>query len=66
MGTNSPTVTGERLVNFDVNVVGSNGGLPISFNRGSATCTLTCHQVAHNPDGTVTGSLLGPSKVKAH
>ncbi len=26
MGANSTNVTGERLVNFDVNVVGSNGG----------------------------------------
>ena len=53
MGATSGTITGERLVNFDVNVVGSNGGLPISYNRSSNTCTLTCHQVAHNADGTV-------------
>lgn len=53
MGSNSGLISGDRLVNFDINVVGSNGGLPIAYNRGSNTCTLTCHQVAHNPDGTV-------------
>lgn len=54
MGASSGTLTGERLVNFDVNVVAPNGTLPISYNRSSNTCTLTCHQAAHNPDGTVT------------
>jgi predicted CXXCH cytochrome family protein len=66
MGSTSPNVTGERLVNFDVNVVGSNNSLPISYNRGSGTCTLTCHQVVHNADGTVSGSMTGPSKIKVH
>ncbi|MGD0632083.1 MAG: cytochrome c3 family protein [Terracidiphilus sp.] len=46
--------SGERLVNFDVNVVGSNGGLPISYNRSANTCVLVCHQAAHNANGTVT------------
>ncbi len=54
MGGTSATVTGERMVNFDVNVVAPNGAVPISYNRGNGTCTLTCHQVAHNPDGSVT------------
>ncbi len=53
MGAASGTITGERLVNFDVNVVAPNGGLPISYNRATNTCTLTCHQVAHNADGSV-------------
>ena len=58
MGAASGTVSGERLVNFDVNVVASNGGLPISYNRAANTCVLACHLTAHNPDGTVTqGSL---------
>jgi hypothetical protein len=54
MGAASGTITGERLIDFDVNVVGSNGGLPISYNRGANTCVLVCHQAAHNADGTVT------------
>ena len=54
MGANSSQVSGERLVNFDINVVGLNNGAPISYNRGSNTCTLLCHQVAHNSDGSVT------------
>ncbi|MGO9338120.1 MAG: cytochrome c3 family protein [Terracidiphilus sp.] len=54
MGATSGIISGERLINFDVNVVGSNGGLAISYNRSANTCVLVCHQVAHNPDGTVT------------
>jgi hypothetical protein len=58
MGATSGTVSGERLVNFDLNVVAPNGGLPISYNRAANTCVLTCHQTAHNPDGTVAASSL--------
>jgi len=62
MGSTSPTITGERLVNFDANVVGQNNGAPIAYNRGTNTCTLMCHSVAHNPDGTVTTA--APVKLK--
>lgn len=60
MGPNSSNVTGERMVNFDLRVVAENGGAngyfrsPISYNRGTSTCTLTCHNYSHNADGTVT------------
>ncbi len=54
LGAASGTISGERLVNFDANVVAPNGALPISYNRATNTCTMTCHQVAHNPDGSVT------------
>jgi len=63
MGATSPTITGERMVNFDGNVVGQNGATPISYNRSTNTCTLTCHNAAHNADGTVTGG-SGPQKGK--
>jgi hypothetical protein len=53
MGSVSPNVTGERLVNFDVSVVGQNNGAPITYNRASNTCTLMCHNTAHNADGSV-------------
>jgi hypothetical protein len=56
MGAVSPSITGERLVNFDANVVGENNGAPIGYNRSTNTCTLTCHAVAHNADGTVGGA----------
>jgi predicted CXXCH cytochrome family protein len=56
MGATSPTITGERLVNFDANVVGLNGGAPIAYNRATNTCTLMCHNTAHNADGTVVAS----------
>jgi len=47
-------VTGQRLINFDLNVVGPNGAAPISYN--GTTCTLTCHNAAHNANGSVTAS----------
>ena len=58
MGAASGTISGERLVNFDVNVVAPNGSLPISYNRSANTCVLVCHQTAHNPDGSVTAAGL--------
>jgi predicted CXXCH cytochrome family protein len=54
MGATSGAISGERMINFDLNVVASNGGLPISFNRAANTCVMVCHQAAHNSDGTVT------------
>jgi predicted CXXCH cytochrome family protein len=54
MGANSSQISGERLVNFDANVVGLNNAAPISYSRAKNTCTLLCHQVAHNADGSVT------------
>jgi len=53
MGAASGTISGERLINFDANVVAANAGLPISYNRAANTCVLVCHAVAHNADGTV-------------
>jgi hypothetical protein len=53
MGARSGTISGERLVNFDINVVAANAGTPVSYTRATNTCTLVCHNVAHNPDGSV-------------
>ena len=65
MGAVSGTITGERLINFDLNVVAPNGNLPISYNRSSNTCVLACHGTAHNPDGTVsTAGLRKGSSVR--
>lgn len=66
-GTSASTanVTGERLINFDLNVVGPNGTAPVSYNRATNTCTLMCHGTAHNADGSVTAaSLRGTMKRK--
>jgi predicted CXXCH cytochrome family protein len=62
MGSLSGAISGERLVNFDVNVVASNAGAPISYSRASNTCTLTCHGVVHP---VTTGSSTGPTATKA-
>jgi predicted CXXCH cytochrome family protein len=58
MGATSGNITGERLINFDVNVVAPNGTLPISYNRAANTCVLVCHGTTHNSDGTVASSSL--------
>lgn len=47
MGATSATISGERLVNFDLNVVAPNGTTPISYSRATSSCTLTCHQYTH-------------------
>lgn len=47
MGASSATISGERMVNFDISVVGTNGTNPISYNRATGSCTLTCHNHAH-------------------
>lgn len=47
IGALNGSVSGERLVNFDLNVVAPNGARPISYNRAANTCTLTCHNHAH-------------------
>jgi predicted CXXCH cytochrome family protein len=61
MGAASPSITGERLVNFDANIVGENGGAPIAYNRGTNSCTLMCHGVAHNA-GSV-GNVAAPQGI---
>lgn len=51
-------LSGDRLVNFDLNVVARNDVSqgPISYNRNTGTCTLKCHNFNHNQNGTVTNS----------
>lgn len=58
VGSSSPNIGGQRLIDFDMNVVGPNGGMPATYNRASNTCTLTCHATAHNANGTVTARNL--------
>jgi len=62
MGGTNPNISGQRLVNFDVNVVAPNGGIPISYNRPTNTCILVCHEAAHNPNGTVSAFNLHAPK----
>jgi hypothetical protein len=47
MGTNSGTISGERLVNFDINVVAPNGITPVSYSHATNSCSLTCHNHPH-------------------
>jgi predicted CXXCH cytochrome family protein len=47
MGAQSGTISGERLVNFDINVVAPNGATPISYNRATNSCALVCHNQTH-------------------
>lgn len=54
MGAANGNISGERLVNFDLNVVGQNSGMPVSYSRATNTCVLVCHGATHNPGGSVT------------
>ena len=63
MGATSVSISGERLVNFDVNVVASRSGAPVSYNRATNTCVLVCHGTAHNPNGTITSAGPGAAVV---
>jgi hypothetical protein len=47
MGAQSGTISGERLVNFDINVVAPNGGVPVSYSRATNSCSLVCHNHTH-------------------
>jgi hypothetical protein len=51
MGAQSGNISGERLVNFDANVVAQNGSTPISYNRATNSCSLVCHNQAHQLAG---------------
>ena len=55
MGGQAGSISGERLVNFDANVVASNAGVPVAYSRATNSCTLTCH---NHPHGTVPNSAL--------
>ena len=61
MGATSANPTGVRMVDFDLNVVGRNGSFPISYDRGSNTCVLACHNTAHDPGGGIR-KLSGPQQ----
>ncbi len=52
-GANSQNATGERMMSFDLKIVAPNGGMPISYNRGTGTCALVCHETQHFANGTV-------------
>ncbi len=62
IGASSGSVSGERLVSFDLAVVAENDSskAPISYSRSTGTCTLKCHNVDHNADG----SIGTPAKLK--
>ena len=47
VASGSGTISGERLVNFDLNVVAASNGAPISYDRSKSSCTLMCHNHAH-------------------
>ena len=47
MGAMSGTIDGERLVNFDANVVAPNGLTAISYSRSANSCNLLCHGHEH-------------------
>ncbi len=40
-------ISGERMVNFDANVVAPNGSAPVTYNHATGSCALTCHGHSH-------------------
>jgi predicted CXXCH cytochrome family protein len=53
VGASSGNTSGQRLISFDMSVVATNGGVPASYNQGTKTCALTCHNTVHNADGSI-------------
>jgi predicted CXXCH cytochrome family protein len=53
-GTESRTagISGERLVNFDAQIVAPNGTAPITYDRAKNSCNLMCHGHAHGVSGS--------------
>ncbi len=64
MGSLSANVSGERMVNFDLNVVAPNGASPISYSHVANTCVLACHGYNHNSNGTVSAIPLPTSPMQ--
>ena len=61
MGSVNGSISGERLVNFDANLVAPNGATPITYSRATNSCNLICHQHPHVAVGA------GPAPaMKAH
>jgi predicted CXXCH cytochrome family protein len=66
MGATSGAISGQRLVNFDLNVVASDGVNPISYvyANGEGTCVLVCHGVKHPAQSVSAVRRTGPVGVK--
>jgi predicted CXXCH cytochrome family protein len=60
MGSVNGSISGERLVNFDVNVVAPNGATPIMYSRGTNSCNLTCHLHPHTAVGVAPAAAAKP------
>ena len=66
MGASSGAITGQRLVNFDLNVVGSDGVNPITYTYTDreGTCVLVCHGVTHPVKSGANIRRSGPIGIK--
>jgi predicted CXXCH cytochrome family protein len=64
MGGQFATVSGERMVNFDLNVVAQNGATPIAYRRATNSCSLTCHGHAHALAGAMPASGAARPRIK--
>jgi predicted CXXCH cytochrome family protein len=57
-GSQGSNVSGERLINFDVNVVAPSGAAPVSYSRATNSCTLTCHNHQHGKSGNTAATMI--------
>jgi predicted CXXCH cytochrome family protein len=62
MGSTSGNISGERMVNFDANVVAANPGTPIQYMRATNSCTLTCHTYVHTGMSQAATNTRRPSR----
>jgi hypothetical protein len=58
MAAQNGNATGERMVSFDLNLVASNGAMPISYDRALNSCTLSCHNHVHGTAAAGATSLM--------
>ena len=65
MGFVNGSISGERLVNFDLNVVAPNGATPSTYSRATNPCNCTCrlHPYTAVGAGPAVGSVRIPKRV---
>lgn len=56
MPAQSGILSGERMVNFDMNVVAPNGAAPVTYSRATNSCSLTCHGHQHKSAASAVSS----------
>jgi predicted CXXCH cytochrome family protein len=59
-GVQPGSTFGQRLINFDLNVVAPNGSGLIAYNRATDSCSLVCHNHTHQSSSPTGAAKPGP------